>query len=161
MVTTRRAALHLAFASLVLVGAAPGTALARITRVEITRVESPAFGGAGFDRVGPYERLIGRAHGEVDPKLPANAVIQDIEFAPRNAQGLVEYSTDVDILKPVDSARANGILFFNVVNRGNKGGLPSYNAGTGDLAENNRLARPGDGFMMREGYTLVWFGCQA
>ena len=153
--------LCLAIASVVLFCTAPETAEARITRLEITSVESPAFGGASFDGVGPYERLIGRAYGEVDPKHALNAVIQDIELAPRNARGLVEYSTDVDILKPIDPARGNGVLFFNVVNRGNKGGLPSYNAGTGDLAANNRLASPGDGFMMREGYTIVWFGWQA
>lgn len=153
--------LRLAIASVVLFCTVPATAEARITRLEITRVESPAFGGTSFDRVGHYERLSGRAYGEVDPKHALNAVIQDIELAPRNARGLVEYSTDIDILKPTDLARGNGVLFFNVVNRGNKGGLRSYNARTGDLAANNRLAGPGDGFMMREGYTIVWFGWQA
>ncbi len=97
--------LCLAIASVVLFCTAPETAEARITRLEITSVESPAFGGASFDRVGPYERLIGRAYGEVDPKHALNAVIQDIELAPRNARGLVEYSTDVDILKPIDPAQ--------------------------------------------------------
>src|SRR4030095_12657971 len=116
---------------------------------------------ASCDRAGQYERLIGRAYGEVDPKHALNAIIQDIDLAPRNARGLVEYSTDIDILKPIDRDRGNGVLFFNVVNRGNKGGLSSYNARTGDLAANNRVASPGDGFMMREGYTIVWFGWQA
>jgi hypothetical protein len=154
--------IHLAIALGILLCAASGTAQARITRLEITRVESPAFNGASFGERGTYERLIGRAYGEVDPQHPLNAIIQDIELAPRNARGLVEYATDVDILKPTDPARSNGVLFFNVVNRGNKGGLPAYNAGMGgDLAANNRLASPGDGFMMREGYTIVWFGWQA
>ena len=98
----------------------------------------------------------------MDPQQPLNAVIQDIELAPRNARGLVEYSTDVDILQPTNMAPGNPILFFNVVNRGNKGGLPSYNARMGgDVAAINQLATPGDGFMMREGYTIVWFGWQA
>src|SRR5687768_12799706 len=105
-------ALCLAIASMVLFCTAPRTAEARITRLEITRVESPAFGGVSFDRVGHYERLIGRAYGEVDPAHARNAGIQDVELAPRNARGLVEYSTDVDILKPVDLARGNGVLFF-------------------------------------------------
>jgi hypothetical protein len=152
----------LAIALGIVVCAAPGTAQARIIRLEIARGESPAFGGASFGGIGTYERLIGRAYGEVDPQHPLNAIIQDIELAPRNARGLVEYATDVDILTPTDPARGNGVLFFNVVNRGNKGGLPSYNARMGgDVAANNRLASPGDGFMMREGYTIVWFGWQA
>ncbi len=154
--------IRLAMALGILLYAALGTVQARITRLEIARVESPAFGGASFGEIGTYERLIGRAYGEVDLQHPLNAIIQDIALAPRNARGLVEYATDVDILKPADPARSNGVLFFNVVNRGNKGGLPSYNARMeGDLGANNRLASPGDGFMMREGYTLVWFGWQA
>ena len=95
------------------------TAQARITRIEITRTE-PAFGGAAFAPVGAYERLIGRAHGEVDPADLKNAIIQDIALAPRNARGKVEYVTDVEILRPVDRQKSNGVLFFNIVNRGNK-----------------------------------------
>ena len=75
---------------------------------------------------------------------------------------MVEYSTDIHILKPVDLARGNGVLFFNVVNRGNKGGLSSYNAGiSGTTATINQAADAGDGFMMRHGFSLVWFGWQA
>jgi len=74
---------------------------ARITRIEITKVE-PAFGGQSFEPVGAYERLLGRAHGEVNPGDLKNAIIQDITLAPRNARGMVEYSMDVLILKPID-----------------------------------------------------------
>ena len=112
-----------------LVAVAPPLAEANITRLEITRVESPTFGGTTFDSAGQYERLVGKAYGEVDPAHPLNAIVQDIALAPRNARGMVEYSTDIHILKPVDLARGNGVLFFNVVNRGNKGGLSAYNAG--------------------------------
>ena len=117
----------------------------------------PTFGGTLRRLVGPYERLVGKAHGEVDPAHPLNAIIQDIALVPRNARGMVEYSTDIHILKPVDLAR-NGVLFFNVVNRGNKGGLSSYNAGiSGTTATINQAADAGDGFMMRHGFSLVWF----
>ena len=104
-----------------------GPADARITRIEITKVE-PAFGGQSFEPVGAYERLLGRAHGEVNPGDLKNAIIQDIALAPRNARGMVEYTTDVEILRPADRQKGNGILFFNVVNRGNKHGIVSYNA---------------------------------
>src|SRR5262245_40871464 len=137
------------------------SAEAGIIRIEITKVESPAFGGAAFGPVGQYERLVGKAYGEVDPAHPLNARIQDLALAPRNARGMVEYSTDVHILKPVDGGRGNGVLFFNVVNRGNKGGLNSYHAGiTGPLATLNQATNAGDGFMMRQGFSLVWFGWQ-
>jgi len=152
--------MHLVILIVVLVVSAVVPAQAAITRLEIARTE-PAFGGAGFGGVGAYERVIGRAHGEVDPAHPGNAIIQDIALAPRNARGLVEYSTDVEILKPKDMARGNGVLLFEVVNRGNKGSLASFNAGdVGDFAATNALARPGDGFLMRRGYTLLWFGWQ-
>src|SRR5215210_6912470 len=71
-----------------------------ITRLEITRVESPAFAGRGFGSVGAYMKLVGRAYGEVDPLDPRNAVITDIKLAPTNAYGMVEYATDIFILKP-------------------------------------------------------------
>ena len=68
---------------------------ARIVRLEITSVE-PAFGGHDF------ERVLGRAYGEVDPKAPANATIQDIGLAPKNTRGMVEYGTDIEIIIPAD-----------------------------------------------------------
>src|SRR5207302_378927 len=71
--------------------AAATAAQARITRIVITRVERPTFGGASFGSVGQFEKLVGTAYGEVDPKDPHNAIIQDIALAPRNAHGMVEY----------------------------------------------------------------------
>ncbi|WP_046869451.1 alpha/beta hydrolase domain-containing protein [Microvirga massiliensis] len=138
-----------------------GTAEARITRLEVSSVE-PVFGGRSFEPVGPYKRVRGRAFGEVDPNAPANAIIQDIQLAPRNARGMVEYATEIDILRPADLGRGNGVLFFNILNRGNKGGLAAFNADVPpNLTEINSVADPGDGFMLKEGYTLVWFGWQA
>ena len=72
----------------------------------ITRPESPTFQGVSFGDVGPYEKLVGRAFGEIDPKDPRNRVIADILFAPQNARGMVEYSTDIYILMPLDPAGA-------------------------------------------------------
>jgi hypothetical protein len=133
-------------------------ALAKITKIEITSTE-PAFGGASFGATGAYDRLIGRAEGTLDPKDPANAIIQDISLAPRNAQGLVEYSTAIEILKPRDMAKGNRILFFEVNNRGNKLAPSVFDEGvTGGLPDRNNLTSPGDGWLMRQGYTMVWFG---
>jgi hypothetical protein len=135
-----------------------GEAEARIVRIEIVRTE-PAFGGASFGAVGAYEHLIGRAIGELDPADPANAIIQDINLAPRNDHGMVEYSTDIELLRPADISRGNRILFFEVNNRGNKLAPAAFNEGVaGDIADRNGLTSPGDGWLMRAGYTMVWFG---
>jgi hypothetical protein len=134
---------------------------ARITRIEIVKVE-PAFGGQSFGNAGKFERVTGRAYGEVDPAAPANAIIQDIALAPRNAHGMVEYATDIDILRPADPAHANGVLLFNIANRGNKGALPLFNADVPPVpADNNALKTAGDGWLQRQGYTVIWFGWQA
>ncbi len=130
------------------------SAEARITRVEITET-APAFGGQAFGAAGAYERLRGRAFGEVDPTHSGNAIIQDIALAPRNARGMVEYETEIDILRPADAARGNGVLLFDIVNRGNRVMLRLYNGAT--RIDNTDA---GDGFLMRQGYTLVFFGWQ-
>ena len=60
----------------------------RITRIEITRVESPTFDGKKFAEVGQYEKIVGKAYGEVDPDDPKNAIITDIDLALRYAMGI-------------------------------------------------------------------------
>ena len=66
----------------------------------------------------PFEKLTGHFYGELDPRSPLNAIITDIELAPRNARGMVEYSATFTILKPVDMSKATGVLVYNVANRG-------------------------------------------
>ena len=97
-----------AAAVVVCLGWGAKTADARITRIEITS-EAPAFGGKTFGSVGAYVRVVGKAYGEVDPGLPQNAIIQDIQLAPKNKRGNVEYVTDVAFLKPADLAKGNGV----------------------------------------------------
>ena len=131
---------------------------ARITHIEITKAE-PAFGGHSFGDAGPYEHLIGQVAGELDPADPANSGIQDIDLAPRNARGMVEYVTNIELLKPADMARGNRILFFEVNNRGNKLAPGFFNLDVaGGVAEKNALSSAGDGWLMRAGYTIAWFG---
>ena len=66
----------------------------------------------------PYEKLTGRFSGELDAKHPLNAIITDIEHAPRNAGGMVEYSATFTILKPVELSKGTGVLVYQVPNRG-------------------------------------------
>ena len=136
-------------------------AAAKIVRVDITRIE-PAFEGKSFGSVGAYEKLTGKAYGAVNPKARGNRIIQDLDLAPRNAKGEVEYVTDIEILRPKDGAKSNGTLLVEVVNRGNKLALRNFNANMpNNGADWNAGKSDGDGFLMREGYTVVWFGWQA
>ena len=96
---------------------------AQITRIVIdpARSESPTFEGRLFGTngsVGPDEKLRGNAYGELDPADPRNAVITDIQFAPRNARGKVEYSMDIFILKPIDLQKGNHKVILDFNNRG-------------------------------------------
>ncbi len=139
---------------------APSPAEARITRVEITTRESPTFGGYSWPGVGPYEKLVGRAHGEVDPRQPRNAVIVDIALAPRNARGNVEYSFDFYILKPVDLRRGAHTMMYEPPNRGRKtwntfGRVPAGNDPGSTITDPEVLA---NAFLMPRGYTIVWSG---
>ena len=153
--------MHMLLIVLALMLAAPAAADARVTRVEIERVESPTFEGRAFGDVGPYEKLVGRVYGEVDPETPESAVIADIELAPRNAKGMVEYSADLLILRPVDPARGNGRLFYEANNRGRLLSLNRLNAAPTANSDPTSADDAGNGFLMRQGYTFVASGWDA
>lgn len=136
-------------------------------RIEIDQV-GPAFGGISFADVGPYERLVGRASGALDPADPLNAGIVNLDRARRNRSGLVEYECDIDLLKPVDLSRGNGAMLYDVLNRGNKVALHSFNDAPRDsenplamtVNDPSSPADAGNGFLMRQGFTVLWSGWQ-
>ena len=114
---------------------------------------APFADGHPFEDIGPFERLAGRAHFAVDPDAGAYAEVVDLGKVPRNGAGLVEYVSDVCILKPVGPG--NRRLFFGYGNRGNKRELQFFN----DAPASNdprTLRDAGNGFLMRRGYTVVW-----
>jgi hypothetical protein len=135
------------------------TGLAEVVRFEIVEVESPTFEGRRFGSVGAYEKLIIRATLEVDPEAPRNAGIVDLAAAPRNAAGHVEFIADVVLLKPVDLERGNRRIFYDVLNRGEKIGLNLMNDGPWE-DDPTTAEDAGNGFLMRQGYTIVWSGWQ-
>jgi hypothetical protein len=153
----RRFAITAAIAALLLV---PAPTHARIIRLVIMQTESPTFEGLRFGTVGLYEWLIGYALGELDPRDPRNAGIINLDKAPRNARGMVEYRIDVRILKPVDMARANGRIFYDAVNRGGQRSLGSRVNGGSNSALPRLAADAGSRFLMERGYTMVWSGWQ-
>jgi len=129
-----------------------------LTRLVIHR-KSLFAAGHEFPITGAYEKLVGKIHGEVDPKNPLNKVIVNLDRAPRNRRGRVEYWSDFCILKPLDMTRGNGKIFFDAPNRGGKRIVAFLN----DAPQSNdptTLKDAGNGFLMRHGYSVVWCGWQ-
>ena len=104
---------------------------AAVVYFEIERVE-PFADGKEFGQVGPYERIIGQVHYAIDPKLPQNQLIRDLDRAPRNSKGLVEFRADLFVLVPHDRSRSNGAILHDVNNRGNKLALSFFNSAAGN-----------------------------
>lgn len=129
------------------------------TSVGFTVTERLPFAdGKSLGDAGAYERIVGRAHYAVDPRHPGNRDITDIGYAPVDKDGLIRFSGDVMILKPVEMARGNGRLVYEYVNRGNTR-LFRYN----DAPATNdplTLADAGNLFLMRRGYVAMWSGWQ-
>src|SRR3979411_1642916 len=137
--------------------------LAAVSQAGLLRVElserSDVLAGKSFGSVGSYERLVGKAYFAVDPKLAANQIVCDIDKAPRNDSGLVEFSSDIYVLKPRDPKNGNGAVLYEVSNRGNKGMLAMYNRATASH-DPKKPADFGDNFLLERGYTLIWLGWQ-
>ena len=138
--------------------ASPATA--KVVKFEIVRVESPAFEGRSFGTIGTYDRIIARATIAVSPDDPHNKVIVDLDRASRNAQGLVEAVTDVEIMRPTVAANGNRRLLYEALNRGNKLGPALFNDIPAVVNNLTNALDPGNGFLMNRGYTLVWSGWQ-
>jgi len=100
---------------------APGSGLAQITDFDLEVVASPALGGDSFGEVGQYELLRGVVTGEVDPADARHEHIVNLDRAPRNAAGRVEYRATVEIYRPIDMSRWNRALYHTVSNRGGAG----------------------------------------
>src|SRR5262249_35164216 len=139
--------------------AAASVAQARITRFQI-EFRGPAFGGHSFPLIGQYEVIRGTAFGEVDPSNPQNAIITDIQFAPRNARGNVEYHHNFYILKPVDLSHGNHKMMYEPPNRGSKTyqTLNNTPTGTNDPAALTDPDVLNNSFLWPQGYTTVWSG---
>ena len=114
---------------------------------------TPFAGGIAFGNIGPYHQLDGTVHVAVDPHHPRHAGITDLQRAPRDAQGRVLASADFRMLKPVSPQHGNQRLLLDIVNRGNPTVLTNFNSAVGRMD-------PGNGFLMRQGYTVLWCGWQ-
>ena len=142
------------------IGLCAAPSLAEVARFEIVSVEHNVFGGQSFGAVGTYDRIKAKATIAVDPNDRRNAPIADIKAAPRNAAGKVEAVADVEIVTPSNPAKGAHRIFYEVVNRGHKLGLGLFNDAVGVSPNLGKASDAGNGYLMRQGYTLVWTGWQ-
>jgi hypothetical protein len=138
------------------VASAPSTSRpGRVDRLEIVST-TDAYGGASFGDAGAYQVIAGIVHGKLDPKHPANSGIVDLNLASAGSDGLVSYTTDVVILRPKSASSAKRIVFYDVVNRGNKIALSFFDGAGATFA----AGQEGNGYLLKQGYTIVWSGWQ-
>ncbi len=138
------------------------TSFAAVKSIEVIE-RSDVLDSAAFGAAGPYERILAKAHFAIDPKLAPNRIIADIDLAPRNEAGEVEFSAELYILKPRDSAKGNGTAVVEISNRGGKGLLSMFDFAS-ELARLQGSTDPraqadfGDNFLLEHGFTMVWIG---
>jgi hypothetical protein len=126
---------------------------AHVARVEIVS-RTDVQDGRAFGLAGGYERIVGRVYFAVSPENVHNRQIVDLDSAPRNAQGEVEFSADLYLYKPKDMDKGNGAVLFEVSNRGGRGILRLVDGGNSSDANGEF----GDGFLLRKGYAIAWLG---
>ncbi len=149
------------FTAAVALALAAVPAAARIVQIDVQRTETFA-GGQAFGTRGAYVKIVGVAKGELDPRDARNRVIVNLDRAPRNGRGMVEYEADFYIMRPADMTRGNGKILYEVNNRGRKflmswihDALP---VAAGAVNEPVTAEHAGNGFAFREGYAVVWSG---
>ncbi len=130
-----------------------------IVEIKVDAVE-PFAERQGFGEAGSYLRVMGVAKGEIDSAAPENKSIVDLDKAPRNARGMVEYEADFFILRPAEPQRGSGVLVYDVTNRGRKMILGRLDEARGNADTNDPKSAQdvGLGFTLGRGYSLVWSG---
>jgi hypothetical protein len=131
---------------------------AEVVRIEVTS-RTDVLGGQSFGAAGGFERLTGKIYFEIDLRNTANQIIADIDKAPRNAAGRVEFSSDFYLIKPKDPSRGNGTVLYEVSNRGGKGMVGFFNFAAGGV-DPQTAEQFGDLFLLEHGFTLLWVGWQ-
>lgn len=136
----------------------PIATLAEVVRVDVEQ-RTDVASGVEFGLAGPYEKIAGRVYFAADPTLGPNEIITDIRLAPHNGAGRAEWSAEFFLIKPKEVSRGNGTVLLEVGNRGGKGLLSFFNGGERS-SDPEATAHFGDGFLQRNGFTLLWVGWQ-
>jgi hypothetical protein len=127
---------------------------ARVIRLEIESA-TDVLHGKPFGDAGPYEQLTGTIHYSVRVDNPHNSRIVDLRNAVNLRQGEVEFSASFVAFRPKDPRKGNGSLLLEVPNRGRARIVSLVDGGDPDLARD-----AGDGWLLRQGYTIVSVGWQ-
>jgi hypothetical protein len=131
----------------------------RVVRLRLSQQRSPCFGGYPFGEAGPYEYVVGRVQCEIDPLHPLNRGIVNLDRVPTTPEGKVAYEVDIAFLRPIDSARGNGWLLVEALNRGGTRALHRINDAPA-TNDPSTLEDAGNGFLMRRGFTIAWVAWQ-
>ena len=127
---------------------------ARVVRVETT-TRTDVLGGKQFGDAGAYERITGRVYFSLPVANPHNRRIVDLDKAMNLKNGEVEFSADFIAVRPKDAHKGNGSLLLEVPNRGRGRIIGLVDGGDWDLS-----ADSGDGWLLRNGFTIVSLGWQ-
>jgi hypothetical protein len=133
---------------------AAATADAAVERIEVMDRQVLA-NGQPFGAAGQYEKLRGKVWYALDPRSPANQLVPDLGLAPRDERGRVTFAADFVMMRPVDAAKGNGALLYDVSNRGGLTMLTQLN----EAAANNdpsTAAELGNAFLLQQGFTMLW-----
>ena len=134
-------------------------ASADVVRIEVQSRSRSCWAARRSAPPEPTRSSPGRSSSRSTPRLPANRIVTDLARAPRNAAGKVEFSSDFFLIKPKRIERGNGAVLYEVSNRGGKGMLGFFNHAAGSV-DPGSAAEMGDGFLMKQGFTLLWVGWQ-
>ena len=116
----------------------------------------PISGGRRFGKFGPYEAITAEVKYAVDPSLAANQQIVDLDKAPLNQAGNVEFNGNLTLIQP--SQAAPTCLLIDVPNRGRRiTGM--FNRVNPAEALNDPFTA-GDGFLYRHGFSVLSIGWQ-
>jgi hypothetical protein len=151
----------ISIALLLMASMAIQSALARVVDIEITE-STPVMQGKQFGDVGAYERIKGIAHFEIEPDHKRNKTIADLNRAPKNSNGKVQFRSEFEILRPVDSSKSSGVLIFEALSQGEKlslGLLHDIDA-RHSLNQIDATANLGNGFFFRKGHSIAWAAWQ-
>jgi hypothetical protein len=159
---SRNSAIYVLLVGIALTLLLSSTAQAKLTKfvIDNSRSESPTFGGHVFAGVGQYEKIVGTGFGEVNPNDAKNSVMVDIQLAPRNSNGNVEYAFDFYILKPMNLKAGAHKVMYEPPNRGNKtwANIARFSGSTNDPASQTDPAILDNNFFLPRGYTIVFSG---
>ena len=135
-----------------------------VTRAEVTKVtianRAVVAGGQAFGQVGPYEKLTGTIEFALDPADKHNSRIVDLEHATRGAMAACTSPLTCTSFDRSTRRRATARCCSRSPIAGARDSSGASIARANGSQDPTAAADFGDGFLMKEGYTLVWVGWQ-